>query len=341
MWTQSAFVMPFMRGADAIYTNQTSYITEADYAAGRIDQNADFPRMWAGGAGRGNASSDILDLGKFNFYPQTKYLVNMAYLRMKNITVGYTLPQHLTRKVLIEKLRFYASTDNLFDIINHNNGTGLDPEINTGVGSYGNAVWGRTDPIMRTYSVGLQLTFGSNNRTGAAGSVDNSALNAKINDLRAQLADAENSYNTRLADLQNQLNAANNRANQLQKDLDDCLKSKGNMIDKSLQYMTILVHFPINKTGVTADQQPNVERIAAYMKSHPEATCTINGYASKDGPADHNIDLANGRAASVKDMLVKKYGIDAKRIKAQGQGISEMFDELSWNRVSICEIIVK
>ena len=341
MWTQSAFVMPFMRGADAIYDNQTNYITEADYAAGKIDQNADFPRMWGGGAGRGTASSDILDLGKFNFYPQSKYLVNMSYLRMKNITLGYTLPQHLTRKALIEKLRIYASTDNLFDIINHSNGTGLDPEINTGVGSYGNAVWGRTDPIMRTYSVGLQLTFGSSNKTAVAGNVDNSALNAQINDLRAQLADAENNYNARLADLQNQLNAANNRNAQLQRDLNDCQKSKGNMIDKSLQYMTILVHFPINKTGVTADQQPNVERIAAYMKSHPEATCTINGYASKDGPAAHNIDLANGRAASVKDMLVKKYGIDAKRINAQGQGISNMFDELSWNRVSICEIIVK
>ena len=340
MWTQSAFVMPFMRGADAIYTNQTSYITEADFAAGRIDQSADFPRMWAGGAGRGNASADILELGKFNFYPQTKYLVNMSYLRMKNITVGYTLPQNWTRKALIEKLRIYASTDNLFDIINHNNGTGLDPEINTGVGSYGNAVWGRTDPIMRTYSVGLQLTFGSSSKTAVAPG-DNSALNAQINDLRAQLADAESAYNARLADLQNQLNAANNRNSQLQKDLNDCLKSKGNMIDKSLQYMTILVHFPINKTGVTADQQPNVERIAAYMKSHPEATCTINGYASKDGPADHNIKLAEGRAASVKDMLVKKYGIDAKRINAQGQGISDMFDELSWNRVSICEIIVK
>ena len=341
MWTQSAFVMPFMRGADAIYDNQTSYITEADYAAGKIDQNADFPRMWGGGAGRGTASSDILDLGKFNFYPQSKYLVNMSYLRMKNITLGYTLPQHITRKALIEKLRIYASTDNLFDIINHSNGTGLDPEINHGVGSYGNAVWGRTEPIMRTYSVGLQLTFGASGHSAVAAPVDNSALNAQINDLRAQLADAENAANARIAELQNQLNAANNRNAQLQRDLNDCQKSKSGMIDKSLQYMTILVHFPVNKTAVSADQQPNVERIAAYMKSHPEATCTINGYASKDGPADHNIQLANGRAASVKDMLVKKYGIDAKRINAQGQGISNMFDELSWNRVSICEIIVK
>ena len=77
------------------------------------------------------------------------------------------------------------------------------------------------------------------------------------------------------------------------------------------------------------------------MKSHPESTCTINGYASEEGPYDNNINLANGRAANVKDMLVNTYGIDAKRINAQGQGISKMFDELSWNRVSVCEIIVK
>ena len=341
MWTQSAFVMPFMRGADAIYDNQTSYITEADYAAGKIDQNADFPRLWGGGAGQGSASSSILDRGKFNFYPQTKYLVNMAYLRMKNITVGYTLPQNWTRKALIERLRIYASTDNLFDIINHNNGTGLDPEINTGSGSYGNGVWGRTDPIMRTYSVGLQLTFGSSAHMTAAGNVDNSALNAQINDLRAQLADAENSYNSRLAQLQNDLDAANRALANCRNDLNAAKNSAPKVVDNSKQYMNVLVHFPVNKTAVSADQRPNVERVAAYLKSHPEATCVINGYASPEGPKDNNIKLANGRAASVKDMLVKKYGIDAKRINAQGQGISDMFDELSWNRVSICEIIVK
>ena len=157
VWTQSAFVMPMMRGADALYANQTSYITEADYAAGRIDQSADFPRMWAGGAGRGRASSSILDLGTFNFYPQSKYLVNMAYLRMKNITVGYTIPQYLTRKAYIDRIRIYASFDNLFDFVNHNHGTGIDPEINTGSGSFGNGVWGRIDPMMRTYSFGIQI----------------------------------------------------------------------------------------------------------------------------------------------------------------------------------------
>ena len=157
MWTQSAFVMPMMRGADALYSNQTSYVTEAEYSDGKIDQSKDFPRMWSGGAGLGNISSNVISNGRYNFYPQTKYLVNMAYLRMKNITLGYTLPRDLTRKITIDRIRVYVAVNNAFDIINHNNGTGLDPEINTGVGSYANGVWGRTDPILRTYSFGIQV----------------------------------------------------------------------------------------------------------------------------------------------------------------------------------------
>ncbi|WP_407405331.1 SusC/RagA family TonB-linked outer membrane protein [Sodaliphilus sp.] len=157
MWTQSAFVMPMMRGEDAIYANQTSYVTEAEFAAGVIDQSKDFPRLWGGGAAQGSASTSILDGGSYNFYPQTKYLVNMSYLRLKNITVGYTLPKALTQKITLDKVRVYASINNAFDLINHNKGTGLDPEINTGVGSFGNGVWGRTDPIMRSYSFGIQI----------------------------------------------------------------------------------------------------------------------------------------------------------------------------------------
>lgn len=159
MWTQSSFVMPFMRGVDALYSNQTSYVTAEQAASGNVDQNAQFPLLYGGGAGRGTISSSIVDNGRYNFYPQTKYLVNMAYLRLKNITVGYTLPQRLTQKATIERVRVYGTITNALDIINHNNGTGLDPEINTGSGSYANGVWGRTEPFYRTYSVGIQITF--------------------------------------------------------------------------------------------------------------------------------------------------------------------------------------
>ncbi|MBQ9821344.1 MAG: OmpA family protein, partial [Muribaculaceae bacterium] len=107
------------------------------------------------------------------------------------------------------------------------------------------------------------------------------------------------------------------------------------------KYMNVLVHFKVNKTNITADQQPNVERVAMYLKNNPTATVDIKGYASPEGPHDNNIRLANGRAEAVKNMLINKYKIDASRINAQGCGETDMFQELSWNRVSICELIVK
>ena len=161
MWTQSAFVMPMTRGVDAIYASQMDYITNDEVAAGTIRQDADYPRLYGGGAGQGNASSSIMDGGKFNFYPQDKYLVNMAYLRLKNLTVGYTLPQKWTRKATIEKVRIYASFNNLADLINHTAKFGFDPETSTGrgTGSYGNGTYGRTEPLYRSYSFGLQVTL--------------------------------------------------------------------------------------------------------------------------------------------------------------------------------------
>ena len=44
------------------------------------------------------------------------------------------------------------------------------------------------------------------------------------------------------------------------------------------------------------------------------------------------------RAEAVKTILVKKYKISADRIKAEGQGVGNMFSEPDWNRVSISTI---
>ncbi len=153
VWTQSAFVMPMMRGADAIYENQTSYWT-----AENPDPNADFPRMFPGNAGRGTIA--VLELGNHNFYPQSKYIVNMGYLRFKNLTLGYTLPPNLASRIYMQKARVYFSANNLFELINKSNAP-LDPEVNDkeSSASLGNGTWGRIDPMYRTVSFGVQLTF--------------------------------------------------------------------------------------------------------------------------------------------------------------------------------------
>lgn len=98
------------------------------------------------------------------------------------------------------------------------------------------------------------------------------------------------------------------------------------------------VFFKIGQSKVSADQLPNVVMIADYMKHNPTSTVVIKGYASQDGPKELNERLAQSRAESVKDLLVKKYGIKADRIQAEGQGIGHMFKEESWNRVAICTL---
>ena len=263
-----------------------------------------------------------------------RFLIDASYFAIKNITLAYALPMNWIGKLGMTGARIFGSVDNLA-LWTHLDG--MDPQYNFS---------GGTDydySPNRTWTVGIELNFGKT-YAAAAPAVNVNALNSQINDLRAQLADAQGAAadaNSRLAQLQGDLDAANRALANCRNDLNAAKNAAPKVVDNSKQYMNILVHFPKSGTAVTADQRANVERVANYLKSHPEATCTIKGYASPEGKEEVNVKLANGRAASVKDMLVKKYGIAANRINAAGQGISNMFDELSWNRVSICEIIVK
>ncbi len=157
------------------------------------------------------------------------------------------------------------------------------------------------------------------------------ALNGQINDLRAAL-DATSA----------RANAAEAKANGLQHDLDECLnrpaqKEVVKEVNNNLSSVRY-VFFRLGSSAITADQQPNVEMIANYLKNHKDAKVVIKGYASPDGPADVNEKLAKQRAEAVKSSLVNKYKIAASRIDAEGQGVGNMFSEESWNRVSICTI---
>ena len=165
MWYVNAFTMPFSRGADATYSHQNSYnkmiFDDARNIIGyEINQNNDYPCMYDGMAGAGAVSG--LSQGRYNFYPQSKYLLNMAYLRLKTVTIGYTLPQEITKKALIQKARIYFTAENPCLLYNGLGKNPIDPEIGstwTTSKSYSNGTFGRTDPMMRTYSFGLQVTF--------------------------------------------------------------------------------------------------------------------------------------------------------------------------------------
>lgn len=86
-----------------------------------------------------------------NHETQSRYLQNAAYIRLKNVQLGYTLPESFTRKLLVSKLRVYVSGENLWT------GTQMfktfDPE--TIDGGWNGSVY----PLTKTISFGLSLNF--------------------------------------------------------------------------------------------------------------------------------------------------------------------------------------
>ena len=155
------------------------------------------------------------------------------------------------------------------------------------------------------------------------------ALNAQINGLRAEL-DACVAANA----------AAAAQVDALAAELEACKNRKPEVVEKVSNNLSSVryVFYRIGSSKITADQQPNVEMVASYMKNHKDAKVVVKGYASQDGNLEFNKKLAAARAESVKTMLVKKYGIKADRIQAEGEGIGHMFSENDWNRVAICTL---
>ena len=89
-----------------------------------------------------------------NWQVSDLYVCDGSYFRLKNITVGYTLPQNLTRKVCIERLRVYFQAENLATWTKY---WGFDPEISSGATSLG--VDRGVYPQARTFTIGANISF--------------------------------------------------------------------------------------------------------------------------------------------------------------------------------------
>lgn len=88
------------------------------------------------------------------YYTNDRYLQNLAYCRLKNLTVGYTLPATITRKACMEKVRIYLSGENLFTWTALNSRF-LDPEQASAASNKLSNVY----PWNKTYAVGVNVVF--------------------------------------------------------------------------------------------------------------------------------------------------------------------------------------
>ena len=79
----------------------------------------------------------------------SRFVENANYLRLKNVQLGYTLPNNIARHLGMSRCRVYATVSNLLTFTKYK---GYDPEVGSGI-DYGNY------PQSRTYLFGINLSF--------------------------------------------------------------------------------------------------------------------------------------------------------------------------------------
>lgn len=133
LWISDRIFFPFIDQFGALFEHQLDYWTPTN-------TDAYYPRSYA--AASGNTANGRM--------VQTKYLSNGAYLRLKNVTVGYTLPAIWLQKIGISKLRVFAGGENLLTL--DHLPAGMDPEAT-------NISAGGIYPFIRKYTFGANLSF--------------------------------------------------------------------------------------------------------------------------------------------------------------------------------------
>lgn len=94
---------------------------------------------------------DIVNGPGKNMNTQSGYLLNTAYLRLKNLQLGYTIPESISRKYHFDQCKIYGSIDNLATFSGAFKHQYVDPELLQSDE--------KIYPLQRIFSVGIQLNF--------------------------------------------------------------------------------------------------------------------------------------------------------------------------------------
>ncbi len=93
--------------------------------------------------------------GGNNYLPSDKFIQDGSFSRLRNVTLGYTLPSRITKKINIDQLRIYIKGSNIYTLTKF---TGYTPEIGSG-DVLSNGIDYGTYPVTSVYSFGINLTF--------------------------------------------------------------------------------------------------------------------------------------------------------------------------------------
>ncbi|MCU0458553.1 MAG: OmpA family protein [Bacteroidales bacterium] len=87
--------------------------------------------------------------------------------------------------------------------------------------------------------------------------------------------------------------------------------------------ITYGIYFDVNKDAVKPESYGTLKEIATVLQENPDVKVKIVGHTDSDGADASNLDLSKRRGASVKNELVKTFGIEASRLESDGMGESQ------------------
>ncbi|NEW83371.1 MAG: TonB-dependent receptor [Mariniphaga sp.] len=88
--------------------------------------------------------------------PSSRWVMDGSYLRVKNIMLGYTLPNSIVQKLSLQKARIYLSAQNFFTITKYR---GFDPEVNYRMQNNSSGTDYASYPMAKSITAGLNIVF--------------------------------------------------------------------------------------------------------------------------------------------------------------------------------------
>mgnify|MGYP000774519889 FL=1 len=140
-------------GNDIMNANRL-FFESSNNRSRELNQFASYANRWT----PENPTSDIpaATNSSSNRVISSRIIEDGSYLRLKNVTVGYTFPAKLVKKWKIDKARVYVAAQNLWTCTGY---SGYDPEVSSRTGNYNLGFDGGSYPATRSYTFGLNLTL--------------------------------------------------------------------------------------------------------------------------------------------------------------------------------------
>ena len=310
-WTGGLNFSASFKGIDFYMLWQGTYGNSIADLTRRTDiSESNMPAYMLGrwtGEGTSNTLPRLVRGDNVNWQFSDLYVQDGSYLRLKNIQLGYTLPEKWTKAILINSLRVYVAAENLLTLTSYR---GFDPEISSGGTSLG--VDYGVYPQARTLMCGVQVKLGGRpmKSADAPSHVDPYVPERVVEKIIEKEVPVE-----------------------VIKEVVREVKVPASTLEGTY---TDDLFFVIGKAEIRPDEAFKLGQIAQILKDNPSAKIEITGYAdSATGTAETNKTLSEQRAQTVVDML-KKAGVDASRISFTSAVDRDSTQSPESNRVAVC-----